>query len=40
MLAAFVCIFFFKVPSFIIIIVAITLGCLNVVRLNKKEEKK
>lgn len=40
MLGAFVCIFFFKVPSFIIIIVAITLGCLNVVRLNKKEEKK
>ncbi|MBO6101044.1 MAG: chromate transporter [Spirochaetaceae bacterium] len=40
MLADFVCIFFFKVPSFIIIIVAITLGCLNVVRLNKKEEKK
>ena len=40
MLVAFVCIFFFKVPSFIIIIVAITLGCLNVVRLNKKEEKK
>ena len=37
MLVAFVCIFFFKVPSFIIIISALTVGCLNVVRLKKKE---
>lgn len=36
MLLAFTCIFWFKVPSFIIIIVAIVLGCLNVVRLKKK----
>ena len=36
MLLAFVCIFWFKVPSFIIIIVAIALGCLNVVRLKKE----
>ncbi len=36
MLAAFACIFWFKVPSVIIILSAITLGCLNVVRLNKK----
>ena len=36
MLAAFICIFWFKVPSVIIILSAITLGCLNVVRLNKK----
>ena len=39
MLIAFVCIFWFKVPSFIIIVVAILLGCLNVVRLKKKEAK-
>ena len=39
MLLAFVCIFWFKVPSFIIIIAAILLGCLNVVRLKKKAEK-
>ena len=39
MLLAFVCIFWFKVPSFIIIIAAIALGCLNVVRLQKKAEK-
>ena len=39
MLLAFVCIFWFKVPSFIIILVAIALGCLNVVRLKKKAEK-
>ena len=39
MLLAFVCIFWFKVPSFIIILVAIALGCLNVVRLKKKVEK-
>ena len=37
MLIAFVCIFWFKVPSFIIIIAAILLGCLNVVRLQKKQ---
>ena len=37
MLVAFVCIFFFKVPSFIIILAALTVGCLNVVRLKKKE---
>ena len=39
MLLAFVCIFWFKVPSFIIILAAILLGCLNVVRLKKKAEK-
>ena len=39
MFAAFICIFWFKVPSFIIIIAAILLGCLNVVRLKKKAEK-
>ena len=39
MLLAFVCIFWFKVPSFIVIIAAILLGCLNVVRLKKKAEK-
>ena len=38
MLLAFVCIFWFKVPSFIIILAAILLGCLNVVRLKKKAE--
>ena len=37
MLVAFVCIFFFKVPSFIIILTALAVGCLNVVRLKKKE---
>ena len=37
MLVAFVCIFFFKVPSFIIILAALAVGCLNVVRLKKKE---
>ena len=36
MLLAFVCIFWFKVPSVIIIIAAIVLGCLNVLRLKKK----
>lgn len=36
MLAAFICIFCFKVPSVIIIIAAIVLGCLNVLRLKKK----
>ena len=36
MLAAFICIFWFKVPSVIIILSAITLGCLNVLRLKKK----
>ena len=39
MFAAFICIFWFKVPSFIIIFAAILLGCLNVVRLKKKAEK-
>ena len=39
MLLAFVCIFWFKVPSFIVIIAAILLGCLNVVRLKKKADK-
>ena len=39
MLLAFVCIFWFKVPSFIIIVAAILLGCLNVVRLKKKAAK-
>ena len=39
MLLAFACIFWFKVPSFIIILAAIVLGCLNVVRLQKKAEK-
>ena len=39
MLIAFVCIFWFKVPSFIIIVAAILLGCLNVVRLKKKAAK-
>ena len=36
MLAAFLCIFWLKVPSFIIILAAIALGCLNTVRLQKK----
>ncbi len=36
MLIAFVCIFWFKVPSFIIILFAIVIGCLNVVRLRNK----
>ena len=40
MLVAFACIFFFKIPSFIVIIVAIILGSLNVVRLKKREEKR
>ena len=39
MLIAFICIFWFKVPSFIIICVAILIGCLNVWRLKKKESK-
>ncbi len=36
MLAAFFCIFWLKVPSFIVIITAIILGCLNTLRLQKK----
>ena len=39
MLAAFALIFFLKVPSFIIILAAIGIGCLNVVRLKKKSER-
>ena len=39
MLAAFALIFFLKVPSFIIILAAIGIGCLNVVRLKKKAER-
>lgn len=38
MLIAFVCIFWLKVPSFIIILVAIAIGCLNTARLLKKEK--
>ena len=37
MLAAFVCIFWFKVPSFILIVIAIAAGCINVARLRRKE---
>ena len=39
MLVAFALIFFLKVPSFIIILAAIAIGCLNVVRLQKKAER-
>ena len=39
MLVAFSLIFFLKVPSFIIILAAIAIGCLNVVRLQKKAKK-
>ena len=39
MLVAFGLIFFFKVPSFIVIIASLVLGCLNVVRLQKKAAK-
>jgi len=39
MLLAFICIFVFKIPSFIIILVALALGCLNVWRLQKKLKK-
>ena len=39
MLLAFALIFFLKVPSFIIILAAIGIGCLNVVRLKKKAER-
>ena len=38
MCIAFVCIFWLKVPSFIIILVAIVIGCLNTLRLLKKEK--
>ena len=37
MLIAFVCIFFLKVPSFIVIIVALLIGVLNTWRLQKKQ---
>ena len=40
MLVAFSLIFFLKVPSFIIILAAIAIGCLNVVRLQKKAQKR
>ena len=39
MLGAFLCIFWLKVPSFIVIITAIILGCLNTLRLQKKAAK-
>ena len=39
MLLAFVCIFFFIVPSFIVILTAIVLGILNVLRITRKEKK-
>ena len=38
MLIAFACVFWFKVPSFIIILAAITIGCLNVIRIRRKEK--
>ncbi len=38
MLIAFVCIFWFKIPSFIIILVAIVIGCLNTARVLKKQK--
>ena len=38
MMISFVCIFFFKVPSFIVIVVAIVIGVLNTLRLQKKQE--
>ena len=38
MLIAFVCIFWFKVPSFILILVAIIIGCINTARVLKKEK--
>ena len=36
MLVAFALIFFFKVPSYLVILATLLLGCLNVVRLQKK----
>ena len=39
MLIAFVCIFVFKVPSYIVILAAIIIGCLNTVRTLKRQEK-
>ena len=39
MLLAFALIFFFKVPSYIVILATLGIGCLNVVRLQKKAEK-
>lgn len=38
MLIAFVCIFWFKVPSYILILVAIIIGCINTARVLKKEK--
>ena len=38
MLIAFVCIFWFKVPSFILILAAIVIGCFNTARVLKKEK--
>ena len=38
MLITFVCIFWFKVPSFILILVAIVIGCVNTARVLKKEK--
>ena len=38
MCISFVCIFWFKVPSFIIILAAIVIGCLNTARVLKKEK--
>ena len=39
MFVAFALIFFFKVPSYIVILATLGIGCLNVVRLQKKAEK-
>ena len=38
MLIAFVCIFFLKVPSFIVIIAALAIGILNTIRIQKKQQ--
>jgi hypothetical protein len=38
MCISFVCIFWFKVPSFIIILAAIVIGCFNTARVLKKEK--
>ena len=38
MLLAFACIFWFKVPSFIVILIAIAIGCFNTARVLKKEK--
>ena len=39
MLVAFALIFFFKVPSYIVILATLAIGCLNVIRLQKKAQK-